>query len=37
MSDCLVLVDCMNFFRFIVCIDFMNNKEYLVVFVIVKC
>lgn len=37
MSDRPVLVDCTNSLRFTVCIDFMNNKEHLVVSVIAKC
>lgn len=36
MSDRPVLVDCTNSLRFTVCIDFMNNKEHLVVSVIAK-
>lgn len=37
MSDRPVLVDCTNSLRFTVCIDFMNNKEHLVVSGIAKC
>lgn len=37
MSDRPVLVDCTNSLRFTVCIDFMNNKEHLVVSGFAKC